>query len=111
MCSHPQIRLDTLRQIVRRRGPSPWRPDSTTGITQSEKYNGTGYERDPGQVDDAGLSHHDPASSPTSVGSGSRLPILYEGDEVREEKEATDSDSGSDGGVLLIGIETGILGS
>ncbi|KAE9380971.1 hypothetical protein N431DRAFT_363089, partial [Stipitochalara longipes BDJ] len=28
-----QIRLDALRQIDQRRGPSPWHPDSTTGIT------------------------------------------------------------------------------
>jgi hypothetical protein len=30
-----QIRLDTRRQIEQRRGPSPWHPDSTTGITSS----------------------------------------------------------------------------
>lgn len=30
-----QIRLDALRQIEQRRGPSPWHPDSTTGITSS----------------------------------------------------------------------------
>ncbi|KFY67015.1 hypothetical protein V497_00580, partial [Pseudogymnoascus sp. VKM F-4516 (FW-969)] len=33
-----QIRLDTLRQIEQRRGPSPWHPDSTTGITGSQQY-------------------------------------------------------------------------
>jgi hypothetical protein len=33
-----QIRLDALRQIEQRRGPSPWHPDSTTGITDSQKY-------------------------------------------------------------------------
>ena len=33
-----QIRLDTLRQIDRRTGPSPWRPDSTTGITDSQRH-------------------------------------------------------------------------
>jgi hypothetical protein len=30
-----KIRLDALRQIEQRRGPSPWHPDSTTGITSS----------------------------------------------------------------------------
>jgi hypothetical protein len=34
-----QIRLDALRQIEQRRGPSPWHPDSTTGITYSKKQN------------------------------------------------------------------------
>jgi hypothetical protein len=34
-----QIRLDALRQIEQRRGPSPWHPDSTTGITYSRKHN------------------------------------------------------------------------
>ncbi|KAL5349546.1 hypothetical protein ACLOAV_005841 [Pseudogymnoascus australis] len=33
-----QIRLDTLRQIEQRRGPSLWHPDSTTGITGSQQY-------------------------------------------------------------------------
>jgi hypothetical protein len=35
----PQTRLDALRQIEQRRGPSPWHPDSTTGITYSQKQN------------------------------------------------------------------------
>lgn len=30
-----QIRLDALRQIEQRRGPSKWHPDSTTGLTYS----------------------------------------------------------------------------
>ena len=30
-----QIRLDARQQIEQRRGPSPWHPDSTTGITSS----------------------------------------------------------------------------
>jgi hypothetical protein len=34
-----QIRLDALRQIKERRGPSAWHPDSTTGITYSKKQN------------------------------------------------------------------------
>jgi len=34
-----QIRLDAFRQIEQRVGPSPWRPDSTTGITISQQYN------------------------------------------------------------------------
>jgi hypothetical protein len=34
-----QIRLDALRQIEQCRGPSPWHPDSTTGITHSQKHN------------------------------------------------------------------------
>jgi hypothetical protein len=34
-----QIRLDALRQIEQCRGPSPWHPDSTTGITYSQKHN------------------------------------------------------------------------
>ena len=34
-----QIRLDALRQIEQRRGPSPWHPDSTTGITSSMARN------------------------------------------------------------------------
>jgi hypothetical protein len=33
-----QIRLDALRQIEQRRGPSRWHPDSTTGITHSQKH-------------------------------------------------------------------------
>lgn len=100
-----QIRLDTLRQILQRRGASPWRPDSTTGITQSEKFNGTGHQKDPGLVDDTGLSHHGPASRATSAGPSSR----FEGDGVLtsdigfppEKKEAVASDSDSDGGVFL----------
>jgi hypothetical protein len=36
-----QIRLDVLRQIEQRRGPSKWRPDSTTGITYSLKEGGS----------------------------------------------------------------------
>ena len=36
-----QIRLDALRQIEQRRGPSRWHPDSTTGITYS--LNGDGF--------------------------------------------------------------------
>lgn len=35
-----QIRLDTLRQIEQRRGPSKWRPDSTTGLTYSLNEDG-----------------------------------------------------------------------
>ncbi|RDL33069.1 Uncharacterized protein BP5553_08508 [Venustampulla echinocandica] len=35
-----QIRLDALRQIDQCRGPSPWHPDSTTGITNSFNHNG-----------------------------------------------------------------------
>jgi OTT_1508-like deaminase len=35
-----QIRLDALRQIEQRRGPSEWRPDSTTGITYSMNEGG-----------------------------------------------------------------------
>ena len=34
-----QIRLDARRQIEQRRGPSPWHPDSTTGITSSMTRN------------------------------------------------------------------------
>ncbi len=34
-----QIRLDALRQIEQRKGPSAWHPDSTTGITYSKKEN------------------------------------------------------------------------
>lgn len=34
-----QIRLDAFRQIEQRRGPSPWHPDSTTGITRSLELN------------------------------------------------------------------------
>lgn len=33
-----QIRLDAFRQIEKRRGPSAWHPDSTTGITRSQKH-------------------------------------------------------------------------
>jgi hypothetical protein len=33
-----QIRLDALRQIEQRRGPSLWHPDSTTGITHSQQH-------------------------------------------------------------------------
>jgi hypothetical protein len=32
-----QVRSDALRHIEQRRGPSPWHPDSTTGITSSQK--------------------------------------------------------------------------
>jgi hypothetical protein len=34
-----RIRHDALRQIEQRRGPSPWHPDSTTGITSSRAQN------------------------------------------------------------------------
>lgn len=34
-----QIRLDAIRQIEQRKGPSPWHPDSTTGITYSQEHN------------------------------------------------------------------------
>jgi hypothetical protein len=34
-----QIRDEALRQIEQRRGPSPWHPDSTTGITSSMARN------------------------------------------------------------------------
>lgn len=30
-----QVRRYALEQIFHRRGPNPWRPDSTTGITRS----------------------------------------------------------------------------
>jgi hypothetical protein len=33
-----QIRLDALRQIEQRKGPSAWHPDSTTGISYSRDY-------------------------------------------------------------------------
>lgn len=33
-----QVRLDALRHIEQRRGPSPWHPDSTTGITYSQTF-------------------------------------------------------------------------
>ena len=35
-----QIRLDAFRHINLRKGPSPWHPDSTTGITDSQLING-----------------------------------------------------------------------
>ena len=35
-----QIRLDTFRHIDLRKGPSPWHPDSTTGITESQAIKG-----------------------------------------------------------------------
>jgi hypothetical protein len=41
-----QVRLDTLRQIEQRKGPSPWHPDSTTGITCSQNFNGSVAEVD-----------------------------------------------------------------
>lgn len=48
-----QIRLDALRQIEQRRGPSKWHPDSTTGLTYSLNgdglalvYGGTGKQEE-----------------------------------------------------------------
>jgi hypothetical protein len=104
-----QIRLDTLRQIVRRRGPSPWRPDSTTGITQSAKHSRSGYERDSDQAGDTDTSHSDTASYPSFAGSSSHIFTSQEGKEALagdagsplEQQDVIDSDSGSDGGVSL----------
>jgi hypothetical protein len=72
-------------------------------------FNGSGYIKDPDQVDNTGLFHPALADSSTSAGLSSHLSILYEGGKApaggigfpREEQEVTDADSGSDGGVLL----------
>lgn len=108
-----QIRLVLSRRIDRRRGPSPWRPDSTTGVTRSQNHNDLVKKAGTGQIENTrDLYHAKPvfATAHTSGGPSPRLSSSVEGREalgdqiscVLEEQEETDQDSESDGGVLLI---------
>ena len=65
-----QIRRDARRQIEQRRGPSPWHPDSTTGITSSmtrntiaEGASESGLSSDNDTLSDEGESLSDDAAS------------------------------------------------
>ncbi|ELR03152.1 hypothetical protein VC83_08458 [Pseudogymnoascus destructans] len=102
-----QIRLDTLRHIERQRGPSMWRPDSTTGITCSETYNGPVNKTDTSQSDNMDtLNHPKPglATTHTSARSSPRISASDKGgDELADHNSCSqeEQDSESEGGVLL----------
>jgi len=65
-----QIRLDAQRQIEQCRGPSPWHPDSTTGITYSNEKN-------------------------TLVGGASDSEVLSDNEALSDNAEPLDSDTSS----------------
>ena len=107
-----QVRQDALRHIERQRGPSKWRPDSTTGITCSETYNGLVNKIDTSQFDDMNTPNHPGsglAATLTSGRSSPRFSISDNGEEVlsgqtiysQKEREYSSEDSDSEGGVLL----------
>jgi hypothetical protein len=58
-----QIRLDAWRQIQQCRGPSPWHPDSTTGITRSQKRDASVGGIDPRKLLEHALPSHQQLTS------------------------------------------------
>ncbi|KFY95577.1 hypothetical protein V500_02713 [Pseudogymnoascus sp. VKM F-4518 (FW-2643)] len=89
-----------------------WRPDSTTGITCSETYNGPVNKTDTSQSDNMDtLNYPKPglATTHTSARSSPRLSASDKGGEEladrnscsQEEQEDSGEDSESEGGVLL----------
>ncbi|KAI9744848.1 MAG: hypothetical protein M1818_001773 [Claussenomyces sp. TS43310] len=101
-----QIRLDTLRQIAQRRGPSGWRFDSTTGITSSMDGDGLGLTvLQSSERADSSISTEQAGSDrlPVDTSYSEREEAYADGiSEGVHDDEDSSVTSDSDGGVPLL---------